>query len=244
MQILGLQFFDGSAAEAVQLSMEKGGLVVAPSGTCFARLTQDEVYRRALTEADLVLPDSGFMVLLWRLLRGRDITRISGLAYLTELLRRPELQQNGAVLWILPNADARGKTLHWLQAHGFATTPDDCQVAPIYGLPVEDSSIVEWIDAGRPRHVIIALSGGVQEKLGLYLREHCSHRPALHCIGGALGFITGYQVAIPDWADRFYLGWLFRLITDPGKFLPRAMNAVALPGMILRYGEHLPAAKS
>jgi len=75
------------------------------------------------------------------------------------------------------------------------------------------------------------------------LREHYAHRPAIHCIGAALGFVTGYQIAIPNWADRLYLGWLFRLFANPRRFFPRALSALALPGMILHYGEKLPKAK-
>lgn len=239
-QILGIRFFDGSVAEAVDQALAQHGLVVAPSGTCFVRLTEDAVYRTAMTQADLVLPDSGFMVMLWRVLRGRHIARISGLAYLKELLRRPELQVNGAVLWILPNEDARERTMSWLQSHEFATTPDDCYVAPVYGLRVEDPSLVERIGSRRPRHVVIALSGGVQEKLGYYLREQSSYRPAIHCIGAALGFVTGYQIAIPDFADRFYLGWLFRLVAQPRVFVPRLTRALALPFLMVKYGENLP----
>jgi UDP-N-acetyl-D-mannosaminuronic acid transferase (WecB/TagA/CpsF family) len=239
-QIMGIRFFDGTAMEAVDRALNRPGLVVAPSGTCFKRLSEDAVYRTAMTNADLVLPDSGFMVLLWRTLRSRRIARVSGLAYLQELLRRPELGQSGAVLWILPNEDAREKTARWLQAHGFATTPEDFYVAPIYGPKVEDQLLLDRIESGRPRHVIIALSGGVQEKLGFYLRENTGYRLGLHCIGAALGFITGYQVAIPAWADRLFLGWSLRLISQPRRFLPRALDAAALPGMIIRNGENLP----
>lgn len=243
-QILGIRFFDGTVAEAVDQALEKRGLVVAPSGTCFERLTEDAVYRTAMTQADLVLPDSGFMVLLWRLLHGRRIARISGLAYLQELLRRPDLKENGAVLWILPDEEARSKAMRWLENHGFATAPDDYYVAPLYGSRVEDPSLAGRISTRQPRHVVIALSGGVQEKLGFYLREHAGYRPAIHCIGAALGFITGYQIAIPAWADRLYLGWLLRLLSNPQRFLPRAMSAFALPGLIVRHGGSLPPLKS
>jgi UDP-N-acetyl-D-mannosaminuronic acid transferase (WecB/TagA/CpsF family) len=243
-QILGIHFFDGTVAQAVDHALAGPGLVVAPSGTCFQRLTQDPLYRTAMTQADLVLPDSGFMVLLWRLLRGGRIGRISGLAYLQELLGRPELKQAGAALWILPNEAARDKTMPWLQSHGFATAPDDFYVAPIYGSRVEDSSLLQRIESRQPRHVIIALSGGVQEKLGFYLRENAGHRPAIHCIGAALGFITGYQIAIPAWADRLYLGWFLRLLSNPRRFFPRALSAFSLPGMIMRYGEEMPKGKS
>jgi UDP-N-acetyl-D-mannosaminuronic acid transferase (WecB/TagA/CpsF family) len=242
-QILGIGFFDGTAAEAVDHALARAALVVAPSGTCFERLTEDPVYRTAITHADLVLPDSGFMILLWRILRGRRTARVSGLAYLKELLGRPELKSMGATFWILPNRNALDTTLGWLQAHGFSATPDDCVIAPMYGSQVEDPTLVERIASQRPRHVVIALSGGVQEKLGFYLREKSGHRPSIHCIGAALGFITGYQVAIPAWADRLYLGWLIRLMSDPRRFLPRAMSALALPGLILKYGEKTPESR-
>jgi exopolysaccharide biosynthesis WecB/TagA/CpsF family protein len=240
VRILGLDFFDGTVAGAVDCALDRRGLIVAPSGTCFRRLQRDEVYRRAMTSADLILPDSGFMVLLWRLLRGKRITRISGLAYLRELFGRADFRQDRSVIWVLPDESARDQALPWLQSHGFLVTADDCYIAPIYGTAVGDSALLERVQARRPGHLIIALSGGVQEKLGLYLRENDSHRPAIHCIGAALGFITGYQVAIPNWADRLYLGWLFRLLSNPRRYLPRALSALALPGMIIRYNEDLP----
>src|ERR1700746_2859926 len=66
-QILGIQFFNGNVEEVVRLMFQQSGLLVAPSGTCFARLREDEQYRRALVSADLAIADSGLMVVLWRL---------------------------------------------------------------------------------------------------------------------------------------------------------------------------------
>jgi UDP-N-acetyl-D-mannosaminuronic acid transferase (WecB/TagA/CpsF family) len=243
-EILGIRFFDGGVAEAVQQSLDRPGLVVAPSATCFARLTEDAVYRTAITQADLVLPDSGFMALLWRVLRAGRIKRISGLAYLQEALARPELKEGRATFWVLPNERALKKTEAWLSTQKFVATRDDFYVAPIYEPVVEDEVLLSRLESRRPRHVIIALSGGVQEKLGFFLRENASYRPAIHCIGAALGFLTGDQVRIPDWADRLYLGWLLRLFAQPRIFLPRLWSARELPGMIAKYGERLPPIKS
>jgi len=58
-QILGLRFFNGNADDAVALMSQHGGFLVAPSGTCFARLREDESYRRAVLAADLAIADSG-----------------------------------------------------------------------------------------------------------------------------------------------------------------------------------------
>ena len=241
MTILGINFFDRSVAEAVDTIHAKGGLLVAPSGTCFARLQQDPDYRRAVTSADLALADSGFMVLLWRILRGEPITRISGLAYLKELVDRPEVRQPGAAFWILPNERAQRKATAWAAAQGFEiNTTRDSYVAPMYGPAVEDETVVALLEARRPRHIVIGIGSGPQEKLGHYLRHHLSYRPAIHCLGAALGFLTGDQVAIPVWADRFYLGWLLRLFAQPRVFIPRLARALALPWMIISYGPNLP----
>jgi UDP-N-acetyl-D-mannosaminuronic acid transferase (WecB/TagA/CpsF family) len=113
-------------------------------------------------------------------------------------------------------------------------------VAPLYGLELEDRNVLELIEQHRPAHVIIAIGSGAQEKLGHYLRENLPYRPAIHCIGAALGFITGDQPAIPDWADRLYLGWLLRLVAQPRIFLPRLIRGFELPWLIAKYGDNLP----
>ncbi len=79
-----------------------------------------------------------------------------------------------------------------------------------------------------------------QEKLGYYLRENLSYRPAIYCTGAAIGFITGDQISIPDWADRFYLGWLLRLLRQPRVFIPPLARGFELPWLIWKYGENLP----
>ena len=90
---------------------------------------------------------------------------------------------------------------------------------------------------------MIAIGSRPQEKLGHYLWENLSYRPAIHCAGAALGFITGDQAAIPNWADRFYLGWFFRLMARPRIFIPRLVRGFELPWLVWKYGEKLPVAR-
>ena len=122
----------------------------------------------------------------------------------------------------------------------FPIVGKNCYVAPRYGLEIEDRNLLSLLEQNRPAHVIIAIGSGAQEKLGYYLRENLSYRPAIHCIGAALGFLTGDQIAIPDWADRLYLGWFLRLMTQPRRFVPRLIRGLELPWLIWKYGENLP----
>jgi len=238
-QILGIRFFDGDVEEAVAFMFQHGGLLVAPSGTCFSRLRHDTAYRKAVIHADLAIPDSGAMVLLWRALRGKKITRISGWKYLQRLVARLFAEKPSRVLWVLPTERARAKTGSWLRSNDFAFIAD-FYVAPRYGGLVDDRQLLAQIEHHKPMHIVVGIGGGPQEKLGQFLRQRLSYRPAIHCIGGALGFLTGDQKPIPDWADRFYLGWFLRLLAQPRNFIPRLWNAHELPWLIWKYGENLP----
>jgi len=239
-QILGLRFFDGDVDEAIEFMFRQGGFVVAPSGTCFARLRRDASYREAMTQADLAIPDSGAMVLLWRILRGGKIERISGLKYLQNLSARFFADKTSGVFWVLPNEGAREKAARWLRANQFPFAEVDVYIAPRYGGTVEDRELLAKIDDRRPAHIVIGIGSGPQEKLGQFLRDHLSYRPAIHCLGAALGLLTGDQIKIPGWADRFYLGWLLRLLAQPRIFIPRLTRAFELPWLIIEYGEKLP----
>ena len=204
---------------------------------------EDELYRRALTEADFAIADSGLMVLLWKLVKRKSVTRISGLRYLKRLIKNPSLRTPRNALLVLPSEVAKQRTLAWSRDENLPLDTEDCYVAPHYGPTAEDPELLRKLEKRRRAHVIIAIGNGPQEKLGFYLRENLSYRPAIHCIGAALGFITGDQSSIPEWADRFYLGWFFRLLAQPRIFLPRLSRALELPWLIWKYGENLPVAR-
>jgi hypothetical protein len=179
--------------------------------------------------------------LLWRILSGKKIPRVSGLKYLKLLHEMKALQPSESVLWIMPNAAARDQNLVWLRSQGYDFTDSDCYLAPHYsGGRIMDDTLVEMVNQRKPRHIVVCLGGGTQERLGLMLKRECYFRPSIHCIGAAIGFLTGNQVRIPVWADKFFLGWLFRCFSEPGKFVPRYWKACQLVPMMIRYRENLP----
>lgn len=243
-QILGVRFFIGSPQEAVAIGL-RGGLVVVPAAPALIELEHDLAYREALAKSDLAITDSGFMVLIWRFLRGERLIRVSGLEYLQLILKDPSLRGRGSTLWIMPTAGARDRTVLWLQQQGFPTTKDDCYLAPMYSKgAIEDKELLDLVRNRRPTHIIVGLGGGVQERLGLYLKQSIDYKPGIHCIGAAIGFLTGEQVNIPAWADYLFLGWFFRCLSEPKKFVPRYWKAKRLVALMRRYGENMPALNS
>jgi UDP-N-acetyl-D-mannosaminuronic acid transferase (WecB/TagA/CpsF family) len=242
-RILGIDFFVGSAEAAVQIGLQ-GGLVVVPAAPALVELQTNEHYREAVFNADLAITDSGLMVLIWQLLTGRKIARVSGLKYLRLLFEIKALQPRESVLWIMPNFAARRQNLAWLNARGYEFTEEDCYLAPTYpDGRIHDEALIQLVNARRPRHVVVCLGGGTQERLGLMLKRECAGRPGIHCLGAAIGFLTGNQVRIPTWADRFFLGWLFRCLSEPAKYVPRYWRACRLLPLMIRYRENPPAMK-
>jgi UDP-N-acetyl-D-mannosaminuronic acid transferase (WecB/TagA/CpsF family) len=238
--VLGVPLAALTAEEAVARGLQ-GGLVLAPAGPALCDLTHDLDYREALLGSDLNLTDSGF-VLLARLARGhRWAARTSGLRYLHELLGHPEMQAR-TTYWVMPSRESMIRNLEWLNGRGQDVSEDDCYLAPLYprGTAVEDPDLVAILERRRPDHVFVCIGGGIQEKLGLYLKRNLSYSPGIHCLGAAIAFLSGDQARIPLWADRLALGWLVRCIRDPKVFVPRYLRAFRLAYLVLRYDEKTP----
>jgi UDP-N-acetyl-D-mannosaminuronic acid transferase (WecB/TagA/CpsF family) len=239
-QILGVRFFNGSAADAVEHISHHGGLVVAPAAPSMVNLKYDEDYREALAAADLAIADSGWMVLLWKLITGQRVPRISGLEFVKRLLEHETMRQPGSAVWVIPSESARDKTIQFFERAAIPFLPGNFYVAPRYQASFKDEALLALAQKVHPAHIVIAVGGGNQDKLGRYLKENLKHGPAIHCIGAALGFLTGNQVAISQWVDRSYLGWLVRLLAQPRVFIPRLWAVRELPWMMLRYRHNLP----
>ena len=240
-RVLGVNFLVGQPDAVVREIQAHGGCVVVPAASALVGLQEDPGYRDALVRADFAITDSGGMVLAWLLCHREKLTRVSGLRYLQHLLKVPALHQPGAVFLILPSEAARDKALAWLPQHGIPVTADDCYVAPFYGRnPIDDPRLLGLLAQRRPANIIVGIGGGVQERLGMYLRDGLGYVPAIHCIGAALGFLTGDQKPIPDLVDRLYLGWLLRWCVQPRAHAGRVKKSFRLPGLIARYGATLP----
>ncbi len=237
-QILGLRFFTGNLGTAIQ-RMNHGGLLVVPSAPTLKDLALNTAYREALLNADLTITDSALMVLLWNVLQRDNIPRISGLAYMRELLKHDDIRAAGT-FWIMASPSSAARNVEWLRSEGIGVAKEDMYLAPIYSDPIEDVALLGQLRARRPRHIVVTLGGGTQERLGLYLKRNLDFAPAIHCTGAATAFLSGDQVYIPNWADKLYLGWLFRCFSDLKRYVPRYWSARKLLPLMLRYREALP----
>jgi len=247
VKILGLDFYSGSVQRAIEKILQ-GGLLMAPAAPGLAHnLNEDATYRTALQRADILLPDSGLMVLLWnRILPNgsRPIQRISGLEFLHEFLKSPITQkalENSS--WIMPNEQESIMNQKWMENEtGINIPPSNLYIAPHYPTTgeIDDKALVEQVAQCQSSIVLINIGGGTQERLGAYLRQQLSPTPAILCCGAAIAFLAGGQTSIPGWADKLKLGWFLRCLSNPGSYIPRYWKAKALIPLLIKHRHKLP----
>jgi UDP-N-acetyl-D-mannosaminuronic acid transferase (WecB/TagA/CpsF family) len=238
-RILGIDFYAGDVHGAIE-QLSNGGLLVVPSAPSLKDMVCSASYRQALVDADLAIPDSAFMVLLWNWLQRDSLIRLSGLKYLRQLLLQADVRTPGNTFWVMAGPDSARKNLEWLASNGIVVPANCIYEAPMYEGEIEDRALIERLRDLHVKHIVITIGGGTQERLGHFVKRNLNYRPAIHCIGAAIAFLSGDQVNIPDWADRFYLGWLFRCVSSPARYVPRYWSSVKLFRLLWRYRDKLP----
>ena len=242
VQALGVSFYNGNLSDACELA-KKGGLITAPSGPGLAQdLTRCPEYRRALECSDLVLADSGLLCLWKKWFEKKPLSRISGLVFLQGILNTIDWENNDT-FWVMPDEGQTEANRDWIsKTFGTSLSNASIYIAPQYKKTgeISDPSLLAQIEESRPSSIFIQVGGGVQERLGLFLKENLSYKSSIFCTGAALAFLSGEQANIPRWADSLYLGWLLRCIHRPNIFIPRYLKAFRLVYLLAKYGKNPP----
>ena len=241
-RVLGINFYTGTEKELMQHLVQKRGLILVPSGPGLATLDSDPDYRKALIRADIVIVDSGYLALLWKLRTSCSLPRISGLRLMHALLNNPNFRKSGNSAWVMPSEGESNSNCAYAQQRGIEIPESHVYVAPVYPSfgPVIDKELLCRLEKHKPQFVVLTVAGGKQEKLGLYLRDNLSYKPSILCTGAAIAFLTGNQTRIPMWADRLYMGWLYRCIDKPTIYVPRYWGAIRLIWLVFKYGKKQP----
>lgn len=239
-RILGIDFFNGQVKDVVH-ELKSGGLLVVPAAPALITIKNDHGYFKSLLDADVVIADSGYMALIWNVFNKQKINRISGLAFLKDFFADADVKAASSMVLVDPTPKDAEANISYLNSIGFRLTKDISYLAPMYDKSnIIDPELLAFIEEKRPAYVLINLGGGTQEKLGAYLKKHLSYKPAIICTGAAIAFLTGRQASIPEWADRLFLGWLFRCIEKPKLYIPRYFKAFKLLGLMIQYGKRSP----
>jgi N-acetylglucosaminyldiphosphoundecaprenol N-acetyl-beta-D-mannosaminyltransferase len=183
------------------------------------RARWDAAHRRALTHADLVLPDG--MPLVW-VARSHGVTsigRVAGADFMNELCRHSPAHWRH---YLLGGADGVPERLAdvltaqnpQLRICGTCSPP----FRPLTA--AEDEEMVARINAAKPDIVWVGLGCPKQE---LWMAQHVGRisGAVIIGVGAAFNFNAGITARAPLWMRERGLEWLHRLLTDPRRLWRR-----------------------
>jgi N-acetylglucosaminyldiphosphoundecaprenol N-acetyl-beta-D-mannosaminyltransferase len=103
-----------------------------------------------------------------------------------------------------------------------------------YWEPDAEPDVVAAIAAARPQIVFVAISSPAKERF-LARWKSSIGAPFVMGVGGAFDVVAGRVRRAPRWMQRAGLEWLFRLVQEPRRMLPRfASDAPRFAWLVLR----------
>ncbi len=239
VQILGIKFYNGLVNGVFDFLNEKGGLLTVPAAPALVTIKEDKEYYNALLKSDIVIPDSGYMVLIWNIFFKNKLKKISGLEFINHFLSQSDRVNQGKLFLINPSELDGQINTQYLKNSGFDLEETYNYTAPFYKNNIVDVNLLDQLEKHTPKWILINIGGGTQEKLGFYLKENLTYKPVILCTGAALAFKTGRQGKMPKWMDQIYLGWLHRCFSNPKTFIPRYLKGFKLLSLVLKHKNNI-----
>lgn len=183
---------------------------------------RDKAYRRVQNSAAMALPDGQPLSIVSRRRGFFEARRVPGPDLMPAILDLS--QETGYRHYFYGSTDP---TLAALRAALLRRYPK-LQIAGMYSPPFreltkeEDEEIVRRINDSGTDFVWVALGAPKQE---WWMYEHRHRIKAVMLgVGAAFDFTAGTVKRAPMWMQRLCLEWVFRILRDPKRMLPRYLN--------------------
>lgn len=209
-----IRFFNNNYREIISIIDKNGGYMVAPSATALIEINKNKIYYNSLLKSDIAILDSGFFCILVRLFYKIKISKFSGYKFLKFLINDKKIKKKKFLL-INPSKVDTELNENLLKKFNFKNFKS--YEAPNFKLKksIKDEKLLKIIRKIKPNYILINIGGLKQEPLALYIKENINFKISIFCTGAAIAFLTKRQAPINEIIDKFYLGWVTRLLFNP-----------------------------
>ena len=183
---------------------------------------RDEKYRRVQNSAAMALPDGQPLSIVSRRRGYRQAQRVPGPDLMPAILDLS--QEKGYTHYFYGSTE---QTLAKLEKVLLARYPK-LRIAGMYAPPfrkltqAEDEEAVRRINDSGADFIWVALGAPKQEKW-MYGHRHKVNGVMIG-VGAAFDFLAGTTKRAPMWMQKLCMEWVFRIMQDPGRMLPRYLN--------------------
>ena len=227
-----IRFINGDYKKIKKEFYKKSCYMVVPAAPALKKIYCDKIYYKSLKESSFAIFDSGYFCLLLRILKNIKVKKFSGLKFLREFFNDNDIKKESIFL-INPSHHEAILNKNYLNKLGIKKLSQ--YTAPNYKYKnIIDKKLLSIIRIKKPRFIIVNLGGGKQEILANYLHNNLKHKYSIFCTGAAIAFLTGHQASIPDWFDKAYLGWFFRILFRPSVYFSRYIISFSLINTVIK----------
>jgi N-acetylglucosaminyldiphosphoundecaprenol N-acetyl-beta-D-mannosaminyltransferase len=243
-RLYGLDVAPVTLAETVHLAEEAVAhrtrlLVGVLNAAKVVKLSQDDVLRESLLEADVLLADGQSIVWASRLLRQPLPERVAGIDLFEALLGLAD--QRALRVYLL---GARPEVLAEVRRAIWRRWPDVEIVGSRDGYFTEDESSAVAADIVRARPDLLFL-GMTTPKKEIFLGRYGALLgvPVMHGVGGSFDVLAGVTRRAPRVWQRLGMEWAYRVLQEPRRLWRRYLTTnVAFLGMSAKELVHPRAA--
>ncbi len=183
---------------------------------------RDEEYRKVQNSAAMALPDGQPLSIVSRSRGHLEAQRVPGPDLMPAILNLS--QEKGYTHFFYGSTE---NTLQQLKKEMLSKYPK-LKIAGMYAPPFreltrkEDEEAVRKINESGADFVWVALGAPKQEK---WMYDHRGRVNGLMIgVGAAFDFIAGTAKRAPMWMQKLCLEWVFRIIQNPKRMIPRYLN--------------------
>lgn len=180
---------------------------------------RDEAYRAIQNNAAMALPDGKPLSIVSRKRGYAEAQRVPGPDLMPELFQLSKTR--GYRHYFYGSTEDTLKKLE----HNLKEKYPFLQIAGMYAPPFrpltdeEDRRIVQRINDAKPDFIWVALGAPKQEK---WMSQHQGKvNGVMLGVGAAFDFIAGTVKRAPQWMQEMCLEWLYRIMQDPVRLIPR-----------------------
>lgn len=183
---------------------------------------RDQEYRRVQNGSVLNLPDGKPLSIVQKRLGYAEAERVAGPDLMEEMFARSE---NGGYRHYFYGSSP--ETIRELKQK-LAVRYPKLRIAGMYSPPFrpltqqEDEEIIEKINRTAPDFVWVGLGAPKQEK---WMAEHKGKISGIMVgVGAGFDFHAGTVKRAPEWMQELCMEWLWRMMQDPKRLLPRYLD--------------------
>lgn len=219
MQILDIpidKITMNQAVDALISSISHGEtkVVFTPNSEILAMAHDDGDLKKALRNADMLVPDGVGVVLASYILGAPLPERVAGFDLMQNLLDRADKMNLKVFLFgAAPGVAEQTK----INIKNMYPGVDIVGVENGYGYKENEDEIIEKINSARPDILFVALGAPRQEK---WIYSNRSRIKAKVCmgVGGSFDVMAGKKKRAPGFMQKYGFEWLYRLIKEPSRY--------------------------